>query len=94
MRERLANEARTGPWEQVMLGFLRKVDKPLTTKSSHRNFQSDPKLGDPVIHLINVIFSVNDLSRKLIRFQNSIIVWIKTIFRRNLTISIEMNFTK
>lgn len=26
MRERLANFSRTGPWEQVMLGFLRKID--------------------------------------------------------------------
>jgi hypothetical protein len=28
MRERLAKESRTGPWEQVMLGVLRNFENP------------------------------------------------------------------
>ncbi|CDW91381.1 iq calmodulin-binding motif family protein [Stylonychia lemnae] len=56
MRERLANESRTGPWEQVMLGFLRKIDKPQTQSAS-------PKVNS--IPALNNCIDRNYIQKKL-----------------------------
>ena len=55
MRERLAKDSRTGPWEQVMLGFLRKIDNPKIemAKSQSQVLLTEADLN-PEIKLYNV----------------------------------------
>ena len=57
MRERLANESRTGPWEQVMLGFLRKIDGDKSSnKNSSLNISKSQSELPTEIKLIHVRF--------------------------------------
>jgi len=72
MRERLTEESTTGPWEQVMLGFLRNVPTPSQVEKAN---EKTPKLSTPKAKLFQPqspleLYKVISYSLKLLKKVN------------------------